>query len=93
MAMEELRSASYRNERELQKTITTLNANLSTLANRTNLLTLDKEFEVEAAAKEAWRNKRHTSLLWLQEQLGLVRGLEAALAAEVEAKRASRPPF
>ena len=93
LAWERVRAASYRNERELRKTITTLNADLSSLVSRTNLLTLEKEFELAEAAKEARRDERHVCSSRLKEQRSVVRRLETALAAEADAKQVSHPPF
>ena len=93
MAWERVRAASYRNKRELRKTITTLNFDLSNLASRTNLLTSEKEFEMAEAVKEARRDERQACSSRLEVQRSMVRGLQKALAAEADAKQVSRSSF
>ena len=93
LSWERVRAASYRNERELRKTITTLNSDLSCLSSRNSLLTSEKEFEVAEAVKEARRDERQACSSRLKEQRSLVHGLEKALAAETDAKQVSRPLF
>ena len=86
LSWERVRAASYRNERELRKTITTLNSDLSCLSSRNSLLTSEKEFEVAEAVKEARRDERQACSSHLKEQRSLTHGLEKALAAETDAK-------
>ena len=93
LAWERVRAASFRNKRELRKTITTLNSDLSCLSSRNSLLTSEKEFEVAEAVKAARRDERQACSARLKEQRSLVHGLDTALAAESDAKQVSRPLF